>query len=183
MVDLSFEEITCDDPDVTENVVVDAGTRSVGTVAQFSCTKGRYLVGNGTRVCLKHGQWSGKSPICKPVDCERPPPIEFGRVIVVNDSTVYGANAEYHCVPNYQRIGPYLRKCMETGKWSGEEPRCEREYLTQRKSFLFAPKLTKFLIFSCHKRSSRVNRPRNGNSNWSSHYCDPPGDHRSGGSA
>ncbi|XP_055682887.1 sushi, von Willebrand factor type A, EGF and pentraxin domain-containing protein 1 isoform X2 [Lutzomyia longipalpis] len=119
------KEITCDDPDVTENVVVNAGSRSVGTLAQFSCTKGRYLVGNSTRLCLKHGQWSGKSPICKPVDCERPPPIEFGRVIVVNDSTVYGANAEYHCIPNYQRIGPYLRKCMETGKWSGEEPRCE----------------------------------------------------------
>lgn len=61
------------------------------------------------------------------VDCERPPPIEFGRVIVVNDSTVYGGNAEYHCIPNYNRVGPYLRKCMETGRWSGDEPKCECE--------------------------------------------------------
>jgi len=46
-------------------------------------------------------------------------------VIVVNGSTVYGSAVEYHCVPQYQRIGPYLRKCLEDGQWSGEEPRCE----------------------------------------------------------
>lgn len=63
------------------------------------------------------------------IDCGRPADIENGRVIVVNDSTVYGGSAEYHCVPHYNRIGPYLRKCMDDGKWSGEEPRCECEYL------------------------------------------------------
>lgn len=62
------------------------------------------------------------------IDCGRPADIENGRVIVVNDSTVYGGSAEYHCVPHYNRIGPYLRKCMDDGKWSGEEPRCECEY-------------------------------------------------------
>lgn len=59
------------------------------------------------------------------VDCGRPNEIENGRVIVVNDSTLYGGAAEYHCVPQYNRIGQYLRKCMEDGKWSGDEPRCE----------------------------------------------------------
>ena len=59
------------------------------------------------------------------VDCDRPSPIENGRVIVVNESTQYGGSAEYHCVPNYNRIGPYLRKCMDDAHWSGEEPRCE----------------------------------------------------------
>lgn len=62
------------------------------------------------------------------IDCGRPMDIENGRVIVVNESTVYGGSAEYHCVPHYNRIGPYLRKCMDDGKWSGEEPRCECEY-------------------------------------------------------
>jgi len=44
---------------------------------------------------------------------------------VVNDSTLYGGSAEYHCIPNYNRIGQYLRKCTEDGAWSGKQPRCE----------------------------------------------------------
>lgn len=119
------KEITCDEPDLTEHLIADSGTRSVGDLSKFSCPKGRYLVGNETRTCLKNGHWSGKSPVCKAVDCERPNSIENGRIIIVNDSTLYGGSVEYHCVPNFNRIGPYLRKCMDDGKWSGEEPRCE----------------------------------------------------------
>ena len=59
------------------------------------------------------------------IDCERPIDIENGRIIVVNDVTTYSGSAEYHCIPQYNRIGPYLRKCMEDGRWSGDEPRCE----------------------------------------------------------
>lgn len=46
-------------------------------------------------------------------------------MIIVNESTIYGGSAEYHCIPSYNRIGQYLRKCMEDARWSGEEPRCE----------------------------------------------------------
>lgn len=46
---------------------------------------------------------------------------------MVNEVTTYGGSAEYHCVPQYNRIGPYLRKCMEDKQWSGDEPRCECE--------------------------------------------------------
>lgn len=118
-------EITCEEPDMADHVIADAAIRTVGSIAKFSCPKGHYLVGNDTRVCLKNGRWAGKSPICKPVDCDRPNTIDNGRIIVVNESTVYGGSVEYHCVPNFMRIGPYLRKCMDDGKWSGEEPRCE----------------------------------------------------------
>lgn len=52
--------------------------------------------------------------------------IENGRVIVINESTIYEGSAEYHCVPGFNRIGQFLRKCMEDGKWSGDEPRCEK---------------------------------------------------------
>jgi len=61
------------------------------------------------------------------VDCQHPGTIENGRVIVMNQTTTYNSAVEYHCVPHYQRTGPYLRKCMEDGTWSGEEPRCESE--------------------------------------------------------
>lgn len=119
------KEITCDEPEPIENLIVDAGTRAVGAIAQYTCPRGRYLVGNSTRVCQKNGHWGGRRPTCKSVDCERPSTIENGRIIVVNESTIYGGSVEYHCIPNFNRIGPYLRKCMDDGKWSGEEPRCE----------------------------------------------------------
>lgn len=61
------------------------------------------------------------------VDCKHPGPIENGRVIVVNGSTTYRGAAEYHCLPQYERIGIFLRKCLDTGYWSGEEPKCERK--------------------------------------------------------
>jgi hypothetical protein len=64
--------------------------------------------------------------IVSAVDCKHPGTIENGRVIVMNGTT-YNSAIEYHCIPNYERIGPYLRKCMDNGDWSGEEPRCESE--------------------------------------------------------
>lgn len=58
-------EITCPVPDVNEHLVADAGKRLVGETAKFSCSKGRYLVGNSTRYCMPNGNWAGKNPVCK----------------------------------------------------------------------------------------------------------------------
>lgn len=60
-------EITCDDPETIDSLLVDSGTKAVGVFAKFSCPKGRFIVGNDTRTCLKSGKWSGKNPICKNV--------------------------------------------------------------------------------------------------------------------
>lgn len=59
------------------------------------------------------------------VDCNHPGPIENGRVIIMNDTTTYNSAAEYHCVPHFQRVGPYMRKCLDDGEWSGEQPFCQ----------------------------------------------------------
>ena len=59
------------------------------------------------------------------VDCRHPGQIENGRVIVMNDTTTYNGAVEYHCIPHYERVGQFLRKCMENGEWSGEEPVCQ----------------------------------------------------------
>lgn len=135
-------EIQCKDPDALEGVTFKVSTRSVGGVAQYSCPRGHNMHGNSTRICLKKGVWSGSAPTCTgtpfwfdllmvttlvivvAVDCKHPGNIQNGRVIVMNGTT-YNSAIEYHCVPNFERIGPYLRKCMDNGEWSGEEPRCE----------------------------------------------------------
>lgn len=44
------------------------------------------------------------------------------------NGTTYNSGIEYHCVPQFERIGPYLRKCLETGEWSGEQPICQSIY-------------------------------------------------------
>lgn len=59
------------------------------------------------------------------VECPLPEDIEFGRVVLVNSSRIYGASAEHHCAPGRRREGPYLRRCLEDGSWSGTIPRCE----------------------------------------------------------
>lgn len=80
------------------------------------------------------------------MDCDKPNSIEHGRVIVIDEVTTFGGSAEYHCVPNYNRIGQYLRKCMEDGVWSGEEPRCECECI----HFIFKCEIiNQHLIFQC----------------------------------
>ncbi|RZC43271.1 sushi, von Willebrand factor type A, EGF and pentraxin domain-containing protein 1, partial [Asbolus verrucosus] len=117
-------EIQCKDPDSLEGMSFKVSTHSVGGVAVYSCPRGHIMQGNSTRVCQKKGNWNGQAPSCIAVDCKHPGTIENGRVIVMNGTT-YNSAIEYHCIPNYERTGPYLRKCMENGDWSGDEPRCE----------------------------------------------------------
>lgn len=68
-------------------------------------------------------------------------------MIIVNDVTTYGGSAEYHCIPSYNRIGPYLRKCMDDGKWSGDEPRCEREWSIIVQKHFSIKLFTPFIFF------------------------------------
>ncbi|XP_067002634.2 P-selectin [Anabrus simplex] len=117
-------EVLCGEPEREGNLNVHVTTHSIGGVAHYSCPKGHYMEGNATRSCQKGG-WTGRMPKCISVDCQHPGDIENGRVIIMNQSTTYNSAVEYHCVPHFERIGPYLRKCMEDGSWSGEEPKCE----------------------------------------------------------
>ena len=61
----SCVEITCDEPDISENLIVEPGIRAVGAIAKYKCLKGRNMIGNDTRICNKNGKCSGKMPTCK----------------------------------------------------------------------------------------------------------------------
>lgn len=43
---------------------VAVASHSVGGVASYKCDTGRNMTGNGTRVCLAKGTWTGKIPKC-----------------------------------------------------------------------------------------------------------------------
>lgn len=59
------------------------------------------------------------------IDCKSPGSIENGRTIIANGSTLFGSSVEYHCLPQFTRVGAFLRKCADDGHWSGVEPSCE----------------------------------------------------------
>lgn len=121
----SCKEILCKEPELIDDMSVEVLSHTVGGIAEYSCPKGQRIEGNVTRECTSKGVWTGKVPTCKMIECKPPAPIENGRVIIMNQTTTYNSAVEYHCVPQYQRIGLYLRKCTEHGDWSGEEPKCE----------------------------------------------------------
>ena len=39
-----------------------------GSQANYSCSEGYVLNGNGTRMCQADGQWSGSEPLCEGQD-------------------------------------------------------------------------------------------------------------------
>lgn len=117
-------EIQCPEPEKENGMIVQVTTHSIGGIAKYSCEKGQHLTGNATRTCTKEG-WAGSMPICNYVDCNHPNSIENGKVLIMNQSTTFSSVIEYHCNKDFVRIGPYLRKCLDDGTWSGEEPRCD----------------------------------------------------------
>uniref|UniRef100_A0A3Q1F5G7 Fibulin-7-like n=1 Tax=Acanthochromis polyacanthus TaxID=80966 RepID=A0A3Q1F5G7_9TELE len=57
--------------------------------------------------------------------CPKPEPPAHGRRL----GRVFGVGHEVHflCKPGYELIGPRTRVCLESLKWSGQQPMCRRE--------------------------------------------------------
>jgi hypothetical protein len=58
------------------------------------------------------------------VDCSQPLEVENGKILLVDKSTKFLSQAEYHCNPGFVRTGPFTRICEITGYWSGTDPSC-----------------------------------------------------------
>lgn len=83
--------------------------------------------------CGVGGEWSGKAPQCRFVDCGAPAQIEFGSVTLINGSTTVKSLAAYTCLEDYWLVGEAKQECTKEGKWSHDTPSCECK---QIKSFL-----------------------------------------------
>lgn len=75
--------------------------------------------------CDIGGQWSGKSPQCRFVDCGAPAQIEFGTVTQLNKTTTVGSLIMYNCQNDYWLVGDAKQECTREGKWSRDTPSCE----------------------------------------------------------
>ncbi|XP_047452656.1 fibulin-7-like [Mugil cephalus] len=69
--------------------------------------------------------------------CPKPDPPAHGRRL----GRVFGVGHEVHfiCKPNYELIGPRTRVCLETLKWSGQQPMCRRLNTTTNSLASFSP--------------------------------------------
>ncbi|XP_044049561.1 fibulin-7-like [Siniperca chuatsi] len=69
--------------------------------------------------------------------CPKPEPPAHGRRL----GRVFGVRHEIHflCKPGYELIGPRTRVCLESLKWSGQQPMCRRLNITGNSLASFSP--------------------------------------------
>ncbi|XP_028286114.1 fibulin-7-like [Parambassis ranga] len=73
----------------------------------------------------------------KNASCPKPEPPAHGRRL----GRVFGIGHEVHflCKPGYELIGPRTRVCLESLKWSGQQPMCRRLNSTTNSLASFSP--------------------------------------------
>ncbi|XP_078404572.1 complement factor B-like [Cetorhinus maximus] len=123
------KEMTCLAPEYFEFGSFDPvkNVYRVNDSVRFQCFNGYQLIGPVTRTCLPNGQWTGNLPRCNTEDmfCSNPG-IPFGARMGRKHYDVF-STVEYQCGAYILR-GLSERKCLESGQWSGVEPRCENKY-------------------------------------------------------
>lgn len=81
--------------------------------------------------CGLGGEWTGKPPVCRFVDCGSPVRPDRGSIKLTNGTTTVGSVVKYQCDDDYWLVGPADLTCTKDGKWSGNAPVCERKYIIQ----------------------------------------------------
>lgn len=68
--------------------------------------------------------------------CPKPEPPAFGRRL----GRVFGIGHEVHflCKPGYELMGPRTRVCLESRKWSGQQPMCRRKLTNTERRHWFS---------------------------------------------
>ena len=61
------------------------------------------------------------------LDCGDLPAPSNGQVNTVNGTVYPTGEATYECNGGYELVGTASRVCFSNGRWSGEEPMCQRK--------------------------------------------------------
>lgn len=98
--------------------------------------------------CGPGGEWSGKAPSCKYVDCREPLSIDNGQYQLLNGTTTHGSVVEYSCAEDHWLEPPERRRltCMRDAKWSADPPTCESKYFFKQKASIRYFQLTLMVI-------------------------------------
>lgn len=115
----------CPEPPTIVGGKVAVSGRRAGSTAGYECDYGYVLIGSNVLSCGLGGEWTGKPPICRYVDCGTPARPDRGNYLLVNQSTTVGAIVKYYCDEDHWLDGPGELTCTKDGKWSGSTPACE----------------------------------------------------------
>ncbi|CAI2313123.1 unnamed protein product [Caenorhabditis sp. 36 PRJEB53466] len=124
----------CTSPGVGEATKVTFSSHSyaIGTLCFYSCDPGYDLHGIRQRECAENGRWTGSIPNCYRKSCGAVRQWKFGRIKLLNKTTLFESEVEYECSngwhlanspsPSYRSL---RRICQSDGTWSQSEPTCE----------------------------------------------------------
>jgi Sushi repeat (SCR repeat) len=115
-------------PAITGGKINISGRRA-GSTATYTCDHGYVLLGEPILSCGLGGEWTGKPPSCRYVDCGTPARPDRGTLMLINGSTTVGSIVKYDCDDDYWLTGgDGEQTCTKDGKWSGSTPACECEF-------------------------------------------------------
>ncbi|KAL9960533.1 hypothetical protein ACROYT_G034005 [Oculina patagonica] len=94
------------------------------TVCRFSCIEGYKASGSSVRRCQENGIWNGGEFSCERILCE---PLQLAPKIRMKAACTRlpGDACEFACKRGYGLIGSDIRRCNNSGSWTGTQPRCE----------------------------------------------------------
>jgi len=131
------EVLKCEYPGRPDNgVVTNVWSRTsadIGTVANYTCLTGYYLIGEYHIMCEDfgnaRGEWTSAMPRCQRIECLKPDVDPHSNLLNERDEYVAGENAWYNCYEGYELVGPNVRTCQSSpggrGQWTGFAPICE----------------------------------------------------------
>ncbi|XP_077981970.1 sushi, von Willebrand factor type A, EGF and pentraxin domain-containing protein 1-like [Glandiceps talaboti] len=114
--------ISCGKPPNEPHLVQSGSQYIFGSVVNYRCDAGYRLSGNRTIMCLADGKWT-PGAVCNPVDCGAPEEAPYSETFI--SGTTFGEDVMYQCDIGYLLEGDRQRRCLESGIWSGNVPRCE----------------------------------------------------------
>ncbi|XP_038676953.1 sushi, von Willebrand factor type A, EGF and pentraxin domain-containing protein 1-like [Scyliorhinus canicula] len=96
-----------------------------GMVAKFSCTGDYSVIGAEELVCTESGEWNELPPICKDVQCTRPPVPANGQIVAgFGPRYKYRETITYRCDKGYGIKGNNVIECAENNIFLTEPPSC-----------------------------------------------------------
>lgn len=114
----------CPEPEKIEGGTVTVKGRRAGSIATYTCENGFILFGSAVVTCGLGGQWTGKAPVCRYVDCGAPALPDRGTYQLVNGTTTVGSIARFTCMDDYWLDGQAELICTREGRWSNDPPSC-----------------------------------------------------------
>ncbi|XP_071546933.1 sushi, von Willebrand factor type A, EGF and pentraxin domain-containing protein 1-like isoform X1 [Panulirus ornatus] len=117
--------VDCGDPGTLPNGYISGRDYTYGNAVWFTCNEGFKLLGAGTAECQADGSWSNYATSCLQITCPEPQQFEFGRIVMEDESGVFGASLVYQCNVGYILSGTANRTCDISGVWKGDTPQCQ----------------------------------------------------------